>query len=453
MAETDHWNNQITCAEAETAQAIRDFTHGLVTFDRKAGRIVKAAKANPGCAIANAYAAQLMMYLEMANSPQLAAPFLSAAEAVTGGTTEREKRIVSYTRQWVEGDIPGVVHSAGELLTAYPGDLTTVKVRQNHQFDLGDAAGMLHSARQGLRASPDEPYALGMLAFGLEESHLLSEAEDAAWRAIDLDRREGWAQHALAHVMLTQGRCEEGRAFLTSMSDTWDGRNSVMLCHNWWHVALFEISLGDNAGALSTYDRHITGVQPEYSQDQINEISLLARLELAGCEVGSRWEGLADRLAKRVGDFVNPFLTIQYLYALARSGRDEAYVLMRNLDDVCDAPHGWAKSIWTDAARPACEGIMAHARGDWAESADRLGAALPQLWRGGGSHAQRDLFQQIHLDAVIRAGRFVEAQQILMGRVSFEPDSVPNNNALCSVYQALGLSEEAARAAARARRR
>ncbi|MGB0506621.1 MAG: tetratricopeptide repeat protein, partial [Pikeienuella sp.] len=216
-------------------------------------------------------------------------------------------------------------------------------------------------------------------------------------------------------------------------------------------VALFAISQGDNQGALATYDEQITGVQPAYSQDQINEISLLARLELAGCDVGNRWEGIADRMATRVGDFVSPFLTMQYLYALARAGREEASVLMRNLDEVCAAPNGWSTSIWRDAALPACQGMMAHAKGNWAEAADQLGTALPHLWRGGGSHAQRDLFNQIHLDAVIRAGRHVEAQQILMGRLSFEPDSVPNNSTLSTVYQALGLPEEAAATAARAR--
>ena len=38
-------------------------------------------------------------------------------------------------------------------------------------------------------------------------------------------------------------------------------------------------------------------------------------------------------------------------------------------------------------------------------AADALGRALPRVWKGGGSHAQRDLFNQIHLDALIRAER------------------------------------------------
>lgn len=450
MAETDHWGNVITASEPTTAQAIRDFSEGLIGFDRKAGAIMKAAKLDPGCALANAYAAILMMWLERADSPTLAKPFVETAEAASKGTTEREQRVIAYARRWVNGDIPGLIDAAKDVLDEHPTDLVTIKIRQTHQFDWGDAAGMLHSARYGADALPNEPGALGMLAFGLEESHLLREAEEIAWRAIDADRGEGWAQHALAHVMLTEGRCDEGRGFLSGMHDTWEGKNSVLYCHNWWHVALFAISQGDYAGALEVYDTRIYGVQPDYSQDQINEISLLARLELVGCHVGERWSGLADRLAQRTGDFVNPFLSMQYLYALARAGRAEAGVMLSNLREYCDSG-SWSASVWREMATPACEGLKAHAEGDWEGAVAGLRRALPQIWRGGGSHAQRDVFHQIYLDALIRSGRYGEAQQILMGRLGFEPRSVPNNSALADVYEALGLPDEAAKAAALAR--
>ena len=451
MAE-DFWGNAITTTEPETAAAIRDFSEGLVKFDKKAGGVIRAAKKDPGDAVANAYAAMLLMWMETANGPDMAAPFLAKAEAAAGGANERERRTVDVAAKWVARDIPGVIAASKEILDETPSDLVMVKIRQSMCFDWGDATGMLHSAHYGVKAHPNEAWALGMLAFGQEESHLLKEAEATSWRALELDRTEGWAQHALAHVMLTEGRCDEGRGFLSGMRDTWEGKNSVLYCHNWWHMALFAISQGDNAGALGVYDDHIHGVSPDYSQDQINEISLLARLELAGCDVGSRWEGLADRLAARTGDFVNPFLSMQYLYALARAGRSGAADMLANLREHLGRA-GWSEAIWREMAIPACEGLKAHADGDFAAAARSLDIAAPQIWRGGGSHAQRDLFHQIHLDALIRAGRYGEAQQILMGRLSFEPDSVPNNQALSRVYEALGLPEEAAAAAAKARLR
>lgn len=449
---TDRWGNPISACDPATERAIVDFTEGLIGFDRKAGGIVRAAKRDPGSALANAYAAMLMMWLETADGPALAAPFLEAAERAQGGATERERRLVALAARWVARDIPAVIALGREILDDCPSDLATVKIRQTHQFDLGDAAGMLHSARYGARALPEEPGALGMLAFGLEEAHLLTEAEAVARRAIARDRGEGWAQHALAHVMLTEGRTAEGREFLSGLSDTWEGKNSVLYCHNWWHVALFAISEGDYEAALGVHDGRIRGVQPDYSQDQINEASLLARLELVGLDVGDRWSGLADRLEGRVRDFVNPFLSLQYLYALARAGRDAATAAFVANMEAHAAEGGWSAALWREMALPAARGLLAHARGDWARAADELARACPEIWRGGGSHAQRDVFHQIRLDATVRAGRLAEAQQLLMGRLGFEPRSVPDNRRLAAVFEALGLPEEAAEAAARARR-
>lgn len=72
-----------------------------------------------------------------------------------------------------------------------------------------------------------------------------------------------------------------------------------MVTHNWWHTALFALALGDTATVLRMYDERVWGVEKSYSQDQINAISLLARLELVGVDVGQRWQDLGRYLAPR----------------------------------------------------------------------------------------------------------------------------------------------------------
>jgi hypothetical protein len=67
----------------------------------------------------------------------------------------------------------------------------------------------------------------------------------------------------------------------------------------------------------------------------------------------------------------------------------------------------------------------------------------------GGSHAQRDLFEQILLDARLRSGALVLAQQQLELRRGADRASVPINTALAMVYERLGLPGEARRARAR----
>jgi hypothetical protein len=75
---------------------------------------------------------------------------------------------------------------------------------------------------------------------------------------------------------------------------------------------------------------------------------------------------------------------------------------------------------------------------------------MPNLARIGGSHAQRDLFEQIRLAALTACGRWVEVQQTLELRRGFDPDGAPLNRALAGAYEALDLPLQASEAARRA---
>jgi predicted Zn-dependent protease len=70
----------------------------------------------------------------------------------------------------------------------------------------------------------------------------------------------------------------------------------------------------------------------------------------------------------------------------------------------------------------------------------------------GGSHAQRDLFEQIYLEALLAAERWTLAQQVLETRRVHDPDGAPLNRKLARAYRALGLPRQAAEAQTRADR-
>jgi ATP/maltotriose-dependent transcriptional regulator MalT len=146
---------------------------------------------------------------------------------------------------------------------------------------------------------------------------------------------------------------------------------------------------------------------------------------------------------------VQPFLTLQYLYALARTARPEAASLMQAIADRAAVPsHG--QTAWAEVALPAARAILAHAAGDFDTCIRLMGRALPRMAETGGSHAQRDLFEQIQLDALIRAGRVSAAQQMLEMRRTFDHDGVPLNRALARVYAKAGLPDQARAADLRA---
>ena len=446
----DYLGNPVTAMRAATLRAVDDFIEGYLAYETRAEGIVAAADAEPECCLANVYAGLLWMFLEAPDAALRASGYLAAAERAALAATRREQFNLAVLRAWVADDLPETVRCCDRLSDEFPRDLVAVKTHQYFEFNRGNSPAMLRVALKVLERNADVPYAHGMAAFAYEQCHLLDEAEAAARTALDLRRKEPWAQHALAHVMLTRGRIDEGCRFLEGVQDTWTGLNSFMVTHIWWHLALFYLSQGRHARVLDIYDRYCWGVAKNYSQDQVGAVSLLARMELAGIDVGPRWADVAKHLAVRAHDTVLPFLTMQYLYGLARAGRVEADELLEAVRHRAQAASPDVREVWQEVALPACEGLHAHARGDFDTAWRRLGSAMPRLIEAGGSHAQRDLFDQLLLDAAIRSGRTMLAQQTLELRRVADPDGVPVNEGLAGVYASLGLRRLADQAAARA---
>ena len=218
-----------------------------------------------------------------------------------------------------------------------------------------------------------------------------------------MERRDPWAHHAIAHCLEARGKMLEGVAFLESVADTWEGCNSFMYTHNWWHLALFLIDLDRNDEALALFDKRVWGVWKEFSEDQINAVSLLARLELRGVDVGERWADVAYLLKPRLHEHFVPFLDLQYLYGLARAGKQSAVTeMLASLEDRAEQAKPFEREAWADCAVPAAHGLAARAgrpcrRRPPARPGDAASAPI------GGSIAQRALFGAIHLDALIPA--------------------------------------------------
>jgi tetratricopeptide (TPR) repeat protein len=398
VATQDSLGNPVTLQDAGSLALVDDFVEGFIASEARAANVLQLAERD-AAPIAQAYVAALHMFAESPDAAEKARPFIERAVASPIAATPRERRFVAGIAAWVAGDFAQAIALHEAQAREFPRDLVSLKLGHYHLFNVGDSPGMLRMALAARPHADDVSYFHGMLAFAHEQCHELEAAEAAARRAIALRRKEPWAHHALAHVMLTQGRNEEGHAFLQDVSETWSGLNSFMVTHNWWHQALFGLELARHDEVLALYDRQIWGVVKEYSQDQVNAVSLLARLELAGADVGDRWQDVADHLALRTADHVLPFLDMHYLYGLARAGRPQADALMRNIE----AHAGGKPGAWRDVCLPASRGLLAHARGDFRRAAAQLGQALPRLHEIGGSHAQRDLFVRIRHDAQLRS--------------------------------------------------
>src|SRR5476651_85262 len=400
----DYLGNPIDTEHAATREGIDAFIGGFLGYHPRAESILATADADPQSRLANAFAGILLMFSESPEGPVLAERYRQRASTTLAGQA-RADLYLALLRAWIADDLGQVLGLGEQLLERFPRDLFAAKLTQYVEFNRGNWPALLRIALKARDAAPDIAHSHGLLAFAYEQCHLLEDAETAARQALALQADEPWAQHALAHVLLTRGRIEEGIDFLESVKGHWQGLNSFMYTHNWWHLALFYLARGDDQQVLEIYDRHVWGILPQYSQDQVGAVSLLARLELAGVDVGERWQALAPYLQRRVGDAVQPFLSVQYLYGLARAGKPEADQLLAAL-----RRHSVeARPVWGEVTLPLARGLLAHARGHVHEALEQLAIALPRLNEIGGSHAQRDLFAQIELDARLRTGDWFTA--------------------------------------------
>lgn len=446
----DYLGNPVTGTQALTLAALDDFIEGFLAYETRAETILVAADRDPESCLANSYAGFLWMLLEAPDAPERAARYLRAAETAAPHAHRREQLNAALLRAWVDDDLPRALELCDQATDECPRDLVMAKLHQYFEFNRGNAPEMLRVALKINEAAAEVPYVHGMAAFAFEQCHLLDEAEHAADRALHMRHKEPWAQHALAHVFLTRGHIDAGADFLESSRHTWTGLNSFMITHLGWHLALYYLSQGRDAQALELYDHHCWGIAKSYSQDQVGAVSLLARFEIAGLTVGERWQDVADFLEKRAEDIVQPFLTLQYLYGLARAGRPQAETLLGTVRTYATRAPAFNRGVWQDVALPACEGLYAYARGDYDRAWRWLAGAVPRMSEVGGSHAQRDLFEQMLLDAGQKSGRLVAAQQLLELRRKMDPEGVPVNQALSEVYRKLNLPALARQSRARA---
>lgn len=402
---TDFLGNPVTPDDASSVAAIDAFTQGFLACELRVLDILPAAQ-HDHSAIVQTLAGMLHLFAEDPTGAPNAQPYLQRARAAADRASPREQRLLAAVQAWADGHMPQALALHAEQAAQHPRDLASVKLGQYHHFNLGDARGMHHLAQAVLPHAGDVPWLHGMAAFAWEQFHELEQAEREARTALVMIDREPWAQHAIAHVTLTQGRIDEGLAFMREASAGWTGLNSFMYTHNWWHVGLFHLERGETAAALALYDQHLWGSPagaPGYTQDQIGAVSMLARIELAGGDVGARWQALVPYLTLRTADHVQPFLDMQYLYGLARAGRPEADTLMANIRHHAAHAPPWSRAAWQEVCLPACTALLAHARGQWADAITHMQQALPRLVEIGGSHAQRDLFERVLVDARARA--------------------------------------------------
>lgn len=369
----------------------------------------------------------LVAYLNLLGTePGGQQPARDALRAALGlAADEREQA----HRRAVEHLVAGRWHAAGmvleDLSIRYPLDALALQVGHQVDFFTGHSR-MLRDriARAAGAWSPGMPgyhALLGMYAFGLEETGDYARAEALGRHAVELEARDGWAWHAVTHVMEMQDRRRDGVAWLGGRSDTWS-EGSFFAVHNWWHLALFHLGLDDTDTVLALVDAHILGRESAVVLDMIDASAVLWRLHLRGIDVGKRWQALAQRWSA-VAEAANyAFNDLHAMMAFVGAGRsDDATRLLAAQERTVLAGHGDNVQFLRDVGSDATRAIHAFGQGRHAEAVRLLRPLRSHAHRFGGSHAQRDVIDLTLIEAAARDGQHLLADALRRERAARRP--------------------------------
>jgi hypothetical protein len=415
-----------------TPEALVDYAAAVEAFNLyrgdPIGRLDAAIAAAPGFVMAHALKAHMYALATEPRAAATARRILEAARPLPA--TARERAHLAALDRLLDGDWSAAAASLAGLSAAEPLDIVALQAGHLMDFFRADAAGLHDRIARALPAwpadMPGRPAVLGMLAFGLEETSAYAAAEAAGRAALEAEPRDGWAHHAVAHVLEMQGRAAEGLAWMETREPHWAADDAYFRIHNWWHKALLHLELEDGAAALAVYDGPVRGGRSRLALDLVDASALLWRIDLAGHDPGDRWAELASAWDAHADGRLYPFNDWHAAMAWLGAGRDAD--VDRLIAAYRAAPDGgpetarWARST----GLPLIEGFAAFHRGAYAAAAGRLAGARRIAGRFGGSHAQRDVIDWTLVEAALRAGLSDAAETLARERLALKPHSPLN---------------------------
>jgi tetratricopeptide (TPR) repeat protein len=402
---------EVTADHADAVAAANDFAARLLRLDQGVEAVLDAANRWPQASILRLYCAAFWLYGQTDEALDKATPHLQACEELA--MNARERALYRALDRWHANDNLRALEAMEAITSEWPADLCTAKFAEFLYYVLGQEHMGQRFRAHMRRIEPlhaDDPDFLAMSAFAHELCADFAAAEQRAERALGIVRRNPWAQHALSHVLIKQGRVADGRARMEAFLPVLATCGRPIHSHDAWHLALLYLEQLDFAAAMRVFHTHIWGITPDFVVEQLDAISLLWRVEMAGKFMDEAWPAIADRVASRAHETIMPFMNAHYVYALARAGRrdalESALAAVRARGETSDEE---GSRVWAAVGRSVVEAAAAFGSGDRARAAALLDPVMPSMTAIGGSDAQDDLFRQVYLRSLQAAGRHADA--------------------------------------------
>ena len=404
----------------------------------------EAIELDEGFAMAHA---SLAYFEQQKARPDEARLAMDRALKLTAGITRREQQQIEAVNHWINGKGRAAIALIKEHLAEFPTD--GLLMRLAHRLYMLGCSGAgapdfpseyLALLRGVAPHCMDDWAFLAEYAFAHHETGQLDDAMRYAQTSLDINPTNAVACHSMTHVHFEQGDAATGEDFLGGWLRGFDSPASSYV-HLSWHLALFELALGKYQETLDRYENFIRPSVVSKAMATLNDsASLMWRLQMyGGVPPAKPWDEvlvLAAPAAARAGV---AFRDAHAALAFAGSGEHE---LMARMIDRLRKIAGGGDSFTKDIVLPLVRGIDAFAREDYAGAVCLMEPMFSQLVRIGGSHAQREVFEDTMLETYIRAEEWEKAEKMLRRRLK-QRDSVRDTFWLGRVQASQGQGDEA----------
>jgi hypothetical protein len=220
--------------------------------------------------------------------------------------------------------------------------------------------------------------------------------------------------------MYEDGEGEAARAFITG----WLPRYSpagVLYSHIAWHRAVHAAEAGDATTAFAALkDTLDPGISLAPPLNVVSDLaSLLWRLKIYGHDVPSQaWERAGTFGEELSARLAAPFAAVHYAMIEAGSGNRAG---LESRAAALEARLTEGKLAQGPVLPALCRALGAFADGDYSRTIALIEPHVAEIVRIGGSHAQREVFEDTLIVACIEAGATERAAALLDARLHRRP--------------------------------
>lgn len=405
----------VTTDSDEVIEAINHFTYQLISNGKHADAIIEAAAKFPDNLLIQCYAAVFYLYAQEDQYTLKAAPYLQNADKLLLSSNQREKIFYQAVNAWYQYDYELAITLLTTQTTLWPRDCAAAKIAEWMFYCTGQkyrAKDFLSMCQKMQKYNQENSHFLAIYAFSLELSGKYDKSYEVATRATEIEPITPWAHHALSHVYLMKSQIEQGIIALKSFKPYWKNILPALKCHNTWHLGLFYLADLNEAESKKIYADDLWGHDPDSVLEQIDSISFLWRMDMAGMPQNEAWQDIVKHLAQHPVQHYSPFNNAHFIYALARAKDiNAAHAAVEQIERYAMTLTGEKYRVWHTITKPFLNGCIAFADNDYKHASHYLNPVIEKIFCVGGSDAQDELFLQTFYLSLIKSGQHKLAKQ------------------------------------------